>query len=144
MSYNLKIFGVYPSNTKVEKIEDRVLDFAIFLFQVLLGVGAKVAMVSMKQKITRKYLIASVVIACFVGYLTDSLCTTLGYERYRGVAVSVMALVSETTVKYILNNGPRILSVLIQTKAGLPPDLVDKEDKSKEVVEETDTTTKPL
>lgn len=94
-------------------------DALIFLFQIFLGVGAKLAIESRKRSITLRNVATSFVIACLVGYVTDSFCTSRGWDSFRGVAVPVSALISEGLVKYILENASSILDTLIRKKLGI-------------------------
>jgi small-conductance mechanosensitive channel len=102
-------------------------DVIMWIFQVVIGVAAKLAFDSRKRKITTKYVITSFIIACFVGYITDKVWTAQGWEDTRGVAVAIMALLSETVVKYANDNLPSILNALIKKRLD-----VEVKDKPKE------------
>lgn len=94
-------------------------DVAIFILQISLGVGAKIAFESKKRSITIKYVLSSFIIACFVGYVTDRFCTKQGWENVRGIAVPVMALISESFVKYLYENGPGFIGSWFKKHVGV-------------------------
>ncbi len=97
----------------LDLISSTIDDILIWLFQVLLGVGTKLALESRTKTLTRKYVLTSFIIASFVGYITDRLCTKWGYDSLRGVAVSIMALLSESIVRYFTQNATRILDTIV-------------------------------
>lgn len=97
----------------------KVDDILLWTFQVFIGVGAKLALESRKRTLTKKYVVTSFILASFVGYVTDRLCTQWGFDQMRGVAVAVMALLSESVVKYFDQNAGSILDVILRRKLNI-------------------------
>lgn len=95
---------------------DTLYDALVWVFQVFIGVAAKLSLESRKRKITFKYVLTSFIIACFVGYIIDKVWTSKGWIDTRGVAVAVAALLSESIIRYINDNLPSILNLLIKKK----------------------------
>lgn len=75
-----------------------------WLLPSILGVATKLAYENKTKKITRARIVTSFVMAVFVGYLFDILCTAYKWDSLRGVIVSIGALSSETLVQYTLEN----------------------------------------
>jgi hypothetical protein len=96
-----------------------VSDLLLWAFQVAIGVGTKLALESRRRHLTKKYVFTSFVIASFVGYITDKICTSLHYDQFRGVAVAIMALLSESIVRYFDENAGQILDAILRRKTGL-------------------------
>lgn len=94
-------------------------DVLLWAFQVAIGVGTKLALESRRRHLTKKYVFTSFIIASFVGYITDRVCTSLHYDQFRGVLVAIMALLSETIVRYFDENGGAIIDALLRRKIGL-------------------------
>jgi hypothetical protein len=94
-------------------------DLIIWAFQVAIGVGTKLALESRRRTLTKKYIFTSFIIASFVGYITDRACTYWGFEQARGVAVAVMALLSESVVKYFDENAGAILDAILRRKLNI-------------------------
>lgn len=106
-------------NELYQLIASTIDDVLIWAFQVFIGVGTKLALESRKRSLTKKYIFTSFIIASFVGYITDRLCTQWGFEQVRGVAVAVMALVSESVVKYFDQNAGSILDAILRRKLNI-------------------------
>mgnify|MGYP003543935156 FL=1 len=50
--------------------------------------------------------------ACLLGYVADITCTNLHYDSWRGVIVSLSALISSSIIEWFFNNDSTILNDL--------------------------------
>lgn len=82
----------------------RIKEIFAWLLPSSLGVATKLAYDSRVKKLTRKEVITSLIFACFIAYIVDTICTKLGYVEWRGVLVAISALASESAVGWILKN----------------------------------------
>ena len=84
---------------------------AVFTFfaPIFLGAGAKLALDSRSQKLTFGYVFANMIMACFVGYIADTVATHYNMIALRGVIVSVSALLASSFVKYLVSNDTSII-----------------------------------
>lgn len=79
-----------------------------------LGVATKLAFESRLKKITQVRVLTSLIMACFVGYICDKLCTKYDLSDMRGVVVAIGALASESIVQYTLINSNRIFKAIVK------------------------------
>jgi len=75
-----------------------------WLLPSILGVSTKLAYESKSKTITKLRVVTSFVMAVFVGYLCDKMCTYYKWSEVRGIIVSIGALASETIVQHMLEN----------------------------------------
>lgn len=78
-----------------------------WLLPSVLGVSTKLAYESRKSKIHISRVITSFIMAVFVGYMCDKICTHSGWLDMRGIIVAIGALSSETIVQWVLENVTR-------------------------------------
>jgi ABC-type transporter Mla maintaining outer membrane lipid asymmetry permease subunit MlaE len=78
-----------------------------WLLPSVLGVSTKLAYESRKKRVHRSRIVTSFIMAVFVGYMCDIICTHYGWADLRGVIVAIGALSSETLVQYTLENVSR-------------------------------------
>lgn len=93
-----------------EELESSAKYFLAWFLPALLGVATKLAYESRLKKISSSRIITSLIMACFVGYMCDKMCTRYGLSDFRGIIVSIGALASESIIQYILTNMPRFLT----------------------------------
>lgn len=84
-----------------------------WIFPSLFAVAAKLAFDSRKKKITIAYAFTSIIIACFIGWILDKMCTKMEYESTRGIIIAIGALLSDTFMQYVFTNGNNIISTMI-------------------------------
>lgn len=120
--------------------EDIKTFFAWFL-PAFLGVATKLAYESSVKKITKARVLTSFVMACFVGYIFDSLCTKYGLSESRGIIVSIGALTSESIIQYVLAHAPKLISVIIKKLGSIEiSDMTKNETNKKDKKDKNDNT----
>lgn len=113
----------------------------VFLLQVCSGFAVKMILGS-DGKSNWKQKLGKFIIACYAGYLMDKVCTNFGWESWRGVAVTITALLSEGLIKFIfisilkIINAPRygdMLEAFLKKKLNieLPPRNHNSNDENK-------------
>lgn len=88
--------------------------FLSWAFPSFLGVSAKLAFESRLKRVTRARVITSIILACFVGYLTDKVCTHYQMDSWRGILVALGALASESIVQYLMTNTAGTVGELVR------------------------------
>lgn len=126
---------------KFPYIEDSLKHFLAWFLPSLLGVATKLAYESRLKKLTKLSIITSLIMACFVGYVCDKLCTKYGLNDFRGVIVSLGALASESIVHYLFSNTPNIIIVVVKRITNIDLTINNNTDKPKEQEPPNDNTT---
>lgn len=99
-----------------QSYNDLILFFKKFLAWFLpssLGVATKLAYESRAKQLKRSHVMASIIMACFVGYICDSLCTSYGLTTLRGMIVALGALASESFIQFFFKNDTNIIKAAI-------------------------------
>ena len=81
----------------------------IFLFQVSIGFTVQLILSGKEAYTTWKQKLGKFTLACYAGYLADKICTNVGWDSWRGVIVTLAALLSEGIVKAIFVNVLKML-----------------------------------
>lgn len=89
-------------NQNIESIILSVKKLFAWLLPSVLGVSTKLAYESRTKKITVFRVLTSFIMAVFIGYMCDKICTHYGWYDLRGIIVSIGALSSEAIVQYVL------------------------------------------
>lgn len=115
-----------PVNTNPTLVQQHMDAVVVSVKQLLawilpscFAVATKLAYESREKKISRARVFTSTVIAIFVGYCFDKLCTHWKWDDLRGFIVAISALTSETIVQYILGNTNKGLNALIRKFTGI-------------------------
>ena len=83
-----------------------------WIISVIFGAGVSYVFKNRDKPFDWYKAITTVLGACLLGYIADITCTNLHYDNWRGVIVSLSALISSSVIEWFFNNEKNVISDL--------------------------------